>query len=57
MFPSHPKFLVEAFEDATAQPYGYLLIDLRPETPDAFRVRTNIFHNENAQIYSPFGAI
>lgn len=33
----------ESFQDATKMPYGYLLCDLKPETPTDFRLRTNIF--------------
>ncbi len=46
MFPGNTKFLQESYEDATSQPYGYLFVDLRPETPDNLRLRTNIFHHE-----------
>lgn len=42
MYPTHSEFLVDTFEDATELPYGYLLIDLRPETPDKIRLRTSI---------------
>ncbi|KAF4532663.1 hypothetical protein B566_EDAN002898 [Ephemera danica] len=41
--PENPKFLVEAYRDATANPHGYLLIDLKQDTPDVLRFRTNIF--------------
>lgn len=43
MYPGNVKFLQEAFDDATKEPYGYLLIDLKQSTPDQYRVRTNIF--------------
>ena len=32
-----------AFNEATSVPHGYLLIDLKPNTPDILRFRTNIF--------------
>ena len=32
MYPNQSKFLIEAFEDATRMPNGYLLIDLKAET-------------------------
>ena len=53
MYPGLGNFLVESFEDATRDSYGYLLIDLRPETPEDFRVRTQIFPNEVPQVYTP----
>ena len=31
MYPGRGAFVQEAFADATASPYGYLLIDLKPE--------------------------
>lgn len=38
-----------AYEDATKEPYGYLLIDLRPETDDRYRIRTKIFPDDERQ--------
>ena len=43
------KFVLEAFEDATKEPYGYLLIDLKPETDEKYRLRTNIFPDDDRQ--------
>ena len=51
MYPGETKFLLEAFVNATAEPYGYLLLDLRPTTPEQFRVRTNIFPGEKQFSY------
>jgi hypothetical protein len=53
MFPK-PKFFEEAFKDATARPYGYLFVDLKPNTDEQLRVRTNIFEDEAPQfVYVP----
>jgi hypothetical protein len=41
--PSNPKFIQEAYIDATRRPHGYLFLDLRQDTPDECRYRTNIF--------------
>lgn len=46
MFPRNVKYLQEAFADATSQPHGYLLIDLKQETPDHLRLRTNILQSQ-----------
>lgn len=46
MYPGCAKFLQEAYTDACSQPYGYLFLDLKQETPEQFRVRTNIFPNQ-----------
>lgn len=37
-----PHF-VESYDDATSQPYGYLLLDFTQTCPDALRKRTSIF--------------
>ena len=44
MYPNKFKILVEAFRDVTSPPYGYLLIDTRPEREDNFRLRTGILY-------------
>ena len=41
--PDRPKFIQESYQDATSSPYGYLFIDLKPETNEQVRVRTGIF--------------
>lgn len=43
--PENPLFLQEAYRDATTQPHGYLVIDLKQSTPDDYRFRANIFPN------------
>ncbi len=52
MFPNKKGlFLVESFQDATWDPYGYLMIDYKSTTPEDFRLRTNIFPNEKHLVY------
>ena len=51
MYPGNSKFLVEAFKMATEQPYGYLLIDLRADTLEKYRLRSNIFAGERQYAY------
>ena len=46
MYPGNTKFMVEAYRDATSTPYGYLLVDLKPQTVEQLRLRTNIFPDE-----------
>lgn len=53
MFPGHPNFLQSAYDQATSRPYGYLLIDIHPETPESLSVRTGIFHDEVPIIFQP----
>ena len=47
------RFLIDSFNDATREPYGYLLIDLRPDTEEELRVRTKIFKGESCEVYRP----
>ena len=44
-FPGHVPYVIESFQDATSKPYGYLLFDLHPSTPDDYRLRSNIFNS------------
>ena len=54
MYPGKSKFVIEAYEDATKEPYGYLLIDLRPDTNERYRIRTKIFPDDERQyVYVP----
>jgi len=53
MYPGKSKFLIDAYRDATSKPVSYLLIDLKPDTEDQLRVRSNIFPGEQTYVYSP----
>ena len=53
MYPNNSRFLVDAFENATAAPYSYLFLDLRPETPEELRVRAHVFGGSDATVYVP----
>ena len=52
MYPGQTKFMREAFADATAEPYSYLLVDLKPSTPENMRLRANIFPGELQVVYT-----
>ena len=39
------KFM-KAYNAATSQPHGYLLVDMEQNTPDMYRLRTNIFPDQ-----------
>ena len=45
------SFLMEAYKDATSQPYGYLVLDFSPGAEEAYRVRTRVFAREDTIIY------
>ena len=49
--PDRPKFIQESYRDATSNPYGYLFLDLKPETPEQIRVRTGIFPGDTHVVY------
>ena len=51
--PENAKFLQESFADATSKPHSYLLFDMKQNTPDAFRFRTDIFPGEANAVYVP----
>jgi len=45
------KALLSAYEEATSKPYGYLLIDLKQETPDILRYRSGVFPGQKLKLY------
>ena len=49
--PKRSKALVDAYVDATSQPYTHLLVDLKPLTPDALRYRSNSLHMDRKTVY------
>ena len=51
MYPGKLKYVQEAFKDATLKPHGYLLFDLRQETPDHLRLRTDIIPPDQQVVY------
>lgn len=51
MYPGHVRFLQEAFADATSKAYGYLLVDLKQDTPEHLRLRTDIMPSEVQYVY------
>ena len=53
MFPGKPAILQEAYDDATGRPYGYLVIDNSPHSNAKYRLRTQIFPNEDPLVYVP----
>ena len=53
IFPENSKYLTKVYEHATQEPHSYLLIDLHPETPEQYRVLSNIFPGEQIRFYLP----
>ena len=51
MYPGNMKYLKSSYEDSMNKHYGYLLIDLKPDTSDRLRLRTDIFTGEIHYVY------
>jgi len=51
MYPNASTFAIKAYKDATNDPYGYLLIDLKPKQDERCRLRTNVFSRETQFAY------
>ena len=50
IYPSN--LLIKKFEQATSKPFGYLVIDLKANTPEQDRLRTDIFEkNDPKRMY------
>lgn len=49
-FPHEVRKVMEAFRDATARDYGYMLFDLHPRTQDDVRLKTCILHHEGPTV-------
>lgn len=50
LYPKNTKFIQEAYDDATARPHGYLLFDLKQDTDNMYRLRTNVLPQEHPPI-------
>jgi hypothetical protein len=44
--PSNSRYFIEAYQQATSEPYGYLLVDNRQDTPQRLRLRTKLTPEE-----------
>ncbi len=54
IYPGLTKYFMEALNDATLEPYSYLLVDLAVTTPEHLRLRARIFEDEEPHIvYCP----
>jgi len=47
------RYCVEAYRDATKEPFSYLFIDLHPLQQQRYRLRTNIMPDEQTYVYLP----
>ena len=54
IYPNNPKFLVDAYRDATGKAYGYLLLDLKSNSDEQLRVLSDVFaENGPISVYLP----
>ena len=53
MYPGKSRVFIEAYQDSTIKKFGYLFIDLSPQSEHKFRLRTNIFSDEDPILYAP----
>ena len=44
--PNHVNFMKWVFQDATRLPHSYLFLDMKPETEEELRIKTNILPDE-----------
>ena len=51
IFPNNTKLLLDAYAAATAEPHGYLVIDMKQKTPERMRLRSHIFPGEVQRAY------
>ena len=55
LFPRQLDYFMDAYKKATAQHYGYLLIDMHPKSRELLRLRTHIFPDEQQHLFIPVG--
>ena len=53
IFPGQKSFFLESFEDATADPHGYLIVDLTPRCPESYRLRSGVLPEQHPAVYLP----
>lgn len=51
VYPGRKGFLSASFLQATAEPFGYLLLDFKPDTPNNIRVRTGVFPDDLCWVF------
>ena len=51
LYPCNSKVFMEAYENATSEVHGYLVIDCDPKSPRELKLRTHIFPGENTICY------
>ena len=50
MYPRNSDFFLDHFNKATRKPYGHLVVDLKPHTPEHDRLTANIFDTQEVTV-------
>jgi len=53
IYPNNSEFLIEAFNDATKNEFGYIKVDMKQDTPDNLRIQTRITPSSYEHSISP----
>jgi hypothetical protein len=56
LFPRQLDFFMDAYNQATKDAWGYLMIDLHPASNPQLKLRTNIFPSDNRIVFIPKNA-
>lgn len=51
VFPSNARSMISSYEDATQNPFSYLLLDFKPTSTNSISLRTGIFPHETLIAY------
>lgn len=50
LFPNRRSYFLDAYNNATERPYGYLLVNMHPNADPSLKLRTNIFPDDDKRI-------
>ena len=53
LYPTHPRCLGEAYQNATKEPHTYLMVDLKQQTPEALWLCMGILPKDESYVYVP----
>ena len=53
IFPKQLNYFLDAYRQATSEPYGYLVVDMHAGSHSALRLRTNIFPGDDKTVFIP----
>jgi hypothetical protein len=56
LFPKQLNYFMDAYNQATKEPWGYILIDMFPTSDHDLKLRTNIFPDDKKVVFLPQNA-